>query len=185
MKDEEIMDLLFARNQDALPFLCEKYGRLYGSVLRGILREESDIEECGDDVLLSVWNSIPPNRPERLSSYLCAIAKRVGIDRLRYNTRARRAPGFVLALSELEECLPDEEPIGEEDGSGLLRDALDRFLRRLEPSARVLFLRRYVYGETPAELASRFDLRENTVCAKLSRTRKKLKEFLESEGITV
>lgn len=186
MEDEAIIGMLFDRNDAALPEIAKKYGRLYAGVLRGILNEESDIEECANDVLLSAWNSIPPNRPERLAPYLCTLAKRTGIDRVRYNTRQKRSPGFLVLLSELEECYPGEEPAAPDDTAGeVLRDAMNRFLRGLDPAERILFLRRYVYGESPASLAGRFGMKENTVCARLLRTRKKLKRFLTNEEITI
>ena len=183
MEDQAIIQRLFERDESALQEISSRYGRLYAGVLHGILREEPDVEECKNDVLLSVWNSIPPHRPERLAPFLSALAKRIGIDRLRHNTRQKRNPGFILLLSELEECISDEEPFAEDDRGEEIREALNRFLRELDKETRVLFLRRYVYSETAAELSERFGIKENTINKKLQRTRKKLKEYLEKEGI--
>ena len=183
MEDKAIISRLFERQEDALQEISLSYGRLYTSVFRGILSDESDIEECKDDLLLSVWNSIPPNAPQRLSPYLCALAKRIAIDRLRHNTRKKRNPGFTVLLSELEDCIPDEEPSSEDDPGDVIRDALNRFLRGLDKENRVLFLRRYVYSESVSDLSARFGIKENSINKKLSRTRQKLKEFLTKEGI--
>ncbi len=185
MEDETIIKLLFDRNDGALEEISKKYGNLYRSVLKGVLSEESDVEECSNDVLLSAWNSIPPNRPERLSSFLCTLAKRIGIDRVRYNQSMKRNPGFLVLLSELEDCLPDDEPAAPEVTESGLKDALDRFLKELDPVPRILFLRRYTMSESVASLAERFGIKENTVSANLSRTRKKLRKYLKKEGINV
>ena len=185
MEDQEIIGLFFERNETALSEISRRYRRLYDSVIHRILSDDSDTEECSNDVLLAAWNSIPPHRPERLAPYLCALAKRIAVDRLRHNTREKRNPGYVLMLSELEECLSDEEPMAPENDGEEIREALNRFLRGLDTESRVLFLRRYVYSDTTAELSERFGLKENTVCAKLIRTRKKLKQFLTKEGIAL
>lgn len=186
MKDETIIQMLFDRDETALQEISSGYGRLYASVLRGILSNESDVEECANDVLVSAWNTIPPNRPAHLSAYLCSLAKRIGIDRLRYNVSLKRNPKFVVLLSELEECIADEsEPFTEEEDGGMIRDALNRFLRGLDRETRVLFIRRYVYSETVSELSERFQIKENTITQKLSRSRKKLKQFLTKEGIKI
>lgn len=184
MKDEEIIERLFCREDAVLEKIASLYGRLIESVLRGILHDKSDVEECANDVLWAVWNSIPPNRPERLSSYLCTLAKRIGIDRIRHNACQKRNPGFTVLLSELEECIAeDSEPSVAEDGDAEIRDTLDRFLRELDRETRILFLRRYVYAESVSDLSARFGIRENTICVKLSRARAKLKRFLMNEGI--
>ena len=185
MEDQTIITRLWERDESALQEISARYGRLYTGVLRGILGDASDVEECKNDVLLSAWNSIPPNRPERLSSFLCTLAKRIGIDRLRHNTRLKRDPGFTVMLSELEECLSDSEPFAEDDSGRDIREALNRFLREQDKETRVLFLRRYVYSETAAELAERFGIKENSVNKKLMRTRKKLQQFLMKEGIRI
>lgn len=185
MKDETIVQLLFDRDESALNEIYVGYGRLYANVLRGILRDEADVEECANDVLSAVWKSIPPNRPTHLASYLCALAKRIGIDRLRHNVSLKRNPGFTVMLSELEDCVADDEPYTDEDDGTAVRDALNRFLHGLDRENRVLFIRRYVFGESVAELSRRFSVRENTVSAKLMRTRAKLKRFLTNEGIKI
>lgn len=184
MDDKLIIELLFRRSETALDELTRKYSRLYKSIIREVLSDECDVDECGNDVLLAVWNSIPPNRPESLPAYICKIARRIGIDRLRYHTRQKRNSGFMLTLSELEECLPAEESIQEtEERNEQIRTVLTAFLRSLDPETEILFVRRYIYLESVAELAKRFDLEENRISVKLYRARKKLKKVFEKEGI--
>lgn len=111
MKDEAIIGMLFDRNDTALPEITKKYGMLYAGVLRGILNEESDIEECANDVLLTAWNSIPPNRPERLAPYLCTLAKRTGIDRVRYNTEKNGIPASSFCCRNWRNVIRGKNPL--------------------------------------------------------------------------
>lgn len=186
MDDGKIIDLLFERAENALEEVARKYSRLYGGILGEVLDDNGDREECANEVLLAVWDSIPPNRPESFPAYLCKIARRIGINRLKYNTRQKRNTSHIASLSELSECIPDRMSLlfADEKSEGI-RAVLSEFVRGLDPETRVLFVRRYVYLETAASLAERFAMSENHVSVKLFRARKKLKKRLEKEDIRV
>lgn len=186
MDDNRIIELLFERAENALDEVSHKYSRLYKGIIREVLSDECDIDECANDVLLAVWNTIPPNRPNSLSAYICKIARRIGINRFKYNTRQKRNTGYIVMLSEFDDCLPAEEPIDDSDErSEIIRSVFSDFLRSLDPETEILFVRRYMYLESVVELAQRFELDENRISVKLYRARKKLKKVLEKEGIKV
>ena len=186
MDDNRIIELLFERAENALDEVSIKYSRLYKWIIREVLSDEGDVEECENDVLMAVWNTIPPNRPDRLSSYICKIARRISINRFKYSTRQKRNTGYTVMLSELGDCLPDDEPIDDGDEcSELIRSVLSNFIRSLDPETEILFVRRYMYLESVTDLAKRFKLDENRISVKLYRARKKLKKVLEKEGIKV
>ena len=88
-------------------------------------------------------------------------------------------------LSELDDCLPADEPIDDDERSELIRSVLSDFIRSLDPETEILFVRRYMYLESVTDLAKRFELDENRISVKLYRARKKLKKVLEKEGIKV
>ena len=148
------------------------------------MQDSQDVEECSNDTLMAVWNSIPPNRPQNLSAYICTLARRIGIDRLRYQTRKKRGTGYDFALSELENCLPDTQISNPEDDIHI-RAVLSKFLKELDVTTRVLFIRRYVWLEAVSSLAKRYNMAENTISARLLRARKKLKKVLEKEDISL
>lgn len=181
LRDDELIAQLFSREEAVLERVAQQYGALYTRVLRMLLRDASDVEECGNDVLLALWNTIPPQRPRNLCAYLCTLARRIGIDRYRYNTREKRGDGAVVLLSELSDALPATS-MDAEARAGELSALLSAFLDDLPTEERVLFVRRYVALEEVGELARRYHLRENAVSARLYRTRQKLKKFLEKEG---
>jgi len=182
MDDKTIVDLLWQRDESALAEVDIRYARLYKGMLRRVLSDEQDVDECANDVRMALWNNIPPNRPRYLGAYLCTLARRTAIDRLRYNTRMKRSPAYTVLLSELEDCLPDPRSLlGEDEGE--LRQLLSDFVRELEPKTQVFFIRRYIYMESVPELAEQFRCSENYISVRLYRARKKLRTRLEREGI--
>ena len=187
MEDKEIIGLLFGRSEEGLRALKIKYSKLYRSVLVGILGNDADSDECENDLLIAVWNSIPPNSPEYLSAYLCRIARNVAINRYKKENRKKRNAGETVIIDELEECIPNVDGGGYENDavidSQIISRVIDIFLEGLDSETRVLFVRRYMYAESVASLAERFRLGERYVSVKLFRARKRLKKALEKEGI--
>lgn len=108
MDDNMIIASFWERRESVLEDVSAKYAKLYHGILREILIDEGDVEECANDTLLALWNSIPPNRPNHLPSYICMIARRIGINRYKHNTRQKRGGGYMLLLAELEDSIPDE-----------------------------------------------------------------------------
>ena len=182
MEDIEIIDALFERREDALREIATKYAPLYRGVIGRVLSDAGDIEECENDLLLAVWRRIPPERPHSLGAFLVKIARRIGIDRLRFRTRKKRSSDYTVMLSELGECLYAGETWEEAD-DGTLARVLSEFIHSLDGETEILFVRRYIHMESIASLAARFEMSENHVSVKLYRARKRLKERLRREGI--
>ena len=81
-------------------------------------------------------------------------------------------------------CIPDirKDTLLEEKELGRIMNV---FLDSLPKETRLIFLRRYWHVDTIAEIAARYGITESKVKSQLSRTRNKLRIFLESEGIYV
>ena len=180
MEDLHIINLLFQRSETALFALDQKFGGLCRSIISRILSDSRDVEECTSDTYLRVWNSIPPQRPVRLDSYLARIARNVALDRYDYNTASMRNTGLTYAYEELELYLPSRD---NETDAVEFRSFINRFLRGLPQTTRMMFLRRYWYGESIHELAKAFECSEEKVKSTLFRTRKKLRDAMIKEGI--
>ena len=146
MEDKQIIELLFARDELGLKMTEEKYNKLYRSILRQALQDPADIDECANDVLMGVWNSIPPHYPNHFPSYICRIARRIGINRFKHNTRQKRNVGCHVVLSELEGCISAPDKLAQRQEAIEFQELLNRFLLDLDPQSRVLFIRRYFYG---------------------------------------
>ena len=186
MEDSKIIDLYWARKEQALAETDAKYGSYCRTIARNILRNFEDTEECVSDTWLHAWNSMPPQRPGILSAFLGRITRNLSFDRCKYQQAAKRGGGALpLALDELGECIPASGRVEHELEKKELAAAIDRFLRTLPEKDCNLFLRRYWYVDTIAEIARQYGMTESKVKMQLSRTKEKLRIYLEKEGIRV
>jgi RNA polymerase sigma-70 factor (ECF subfamily) len=182
MEDQQIVDLYFARSESAITETDRKYGRYCHSIAYNILEDHEDAKEIVNDTYLKAWNTIPPNRPDPLKPYVGMISRHLSLDRYEEYHTQKRGGQVPLVLEELAECIPDNdsrEDIGE---SVALKDALAKFIRSLPDKTQMIFLRRYWYASSVAEIAEEYGMRENSVNVLLHRTRKKLKDHLQKEG---
>ena len=178
MEDREIIRLFFVRSEQAIEELDRKYGTAVKKTAANILGDRLDVEECVNDTYLGVWNSIPPNDPQDLKTYLCRIVRNIAIKRYQYNSAEKRNPQFTVSIEEISECTPAADHVSDDD----LADAFSRFLRTQDEKHRKVFIRRYWYGDSIADIASYYGMKEKTVATYLFRTRNKLKAFLKKEG---
>lgn len=182
MKDEEIIDLFFARSQQGIAELEAKYGRLFCRLAGNILANSQDAEECVNDAYLGVWNRIPPKRPDRLCAYACKIVRNLALKRHERNTAAKRNSQYDAAFEELEACLSSEnDPQQICEGRELTR-LIEVFLDSLQQKDRILFIRRYWFADSVTEISRRMDMTPGAVSVRLARTRNRLKNYLERSG---
>ena len=182
MNDHNILDLFFAREEAAIEHTRAKYGGRLFTTANHILRNDQDAEESVSDTYLKAWETIPPQRPQYFFAYLAKICRNFALKRLEWNTAAKRKADVISLTQELELCIPDRF---QEIDSLELGQILDAFLRELSPDNRLVFLRRYWFGDSIGEIAARYTISESAVNMRLNRTRAKLRAYLEKEGITV
>lgn len=186
MKDEAIIELFWARSEAAIDETDRAYGRFCQSIAYSILRVHEDAEETVNDTWLKAWDAIPPERPHYLKGFLGRITRQLSINRLEKETAQKRGAGqYALALEELAECIPDQSRGEDLADLTALRDALNRFLRSLPVESRSVFLRRYWYAQSIAEIAAGCGMSESKVKSMLLRTRNKLRKLLTEEGFVL
>ena len=185
MTDSEIIALFFERSEQAIAALSERYGSLLTHTALSILRDEQDAEECVSDGYLAIWNTVPPRRPSPLAGYALRIVRNLSLSRLRKRSAQKRDSAYDLALDELSELLSGAQSVEDAADARELGRCIDRFLDTLPKEDRILFLRRYWFGESVRELAVSLDLNENQISVRLFRIRGRLKQYLEKEGIAV
>lgn len=184
MKDHEIIGLYWARNESAITASAEKYGNYCHTIAYNILHNNEDAEECANDTYLGAWNSIPPQRPSRLSTYLGKITRNLALNRYKRYTAEKRGYGQVeIVLSELEVCIPAETTVEQTVEEKTLVEAINRFLHSQPRTKRDIFIRRYWHLYTIREIAEVYGMSESNVASSLFRIRNELKSFLEKEGI--
>lgn len=180
MEDRQIVDLYWERSESAIKETEKKYGRYCHYIAYQILRDDEDAKEVVNDTYLKAWQTIPPKRPQAFKAYVGMISRHLAFDI--YEAKHTQKRGQIpLVLEELSECLPGED--GSDIGAGIaLRDSMNAFLRALPQKTRNIFIRRYWYTSSLAEIADEYAMKESAVGMLLLRTRKKLKTHLQKEG---
>lgn len=181
--DAEIVALLCRRDEFALRAVLTRYGALMTSLARQITGSEQDAEECVNDAILELWNSVPPASPKHLSAFMGEIVRRRAIDRVRYNQAEKRAGSeYCSSIEELEECLPDRQSEAESDSEEINR-CIRSFLDKQKPDDRDMFLMRYFRFMSNEQIAQQFGMRESSVVMRLVRMRKRLRKLLEENHV--
>lgn len=183
LNGENITNLFLRRDETAISECQNTYGKLLLKISFNILNNHEDSEECLNDTLIKAWNSIPPTVPEILSAYLSKIIRNISINRFHSIHAKKRDFGAYILIDELASCLPSKATLDEEIDKKNLSDLLNAFLKSLKSEERILFIRRYFFGDDLKTLASESETTEKIISSKLFRTRAKLKATLERNGV--
>ena len=185
MDDRKIIELFFDRSEQAIVELSNKYGDICQKVAVNILKNINDAEECVNDAYLGAWNTIPPQKPNPLLTYICRIVRNISIKKYHQNTAKKRNSFYDVALDELEDCLPSASSVEDEINANELSILFDYFLDTLDQANRVMFVRRYWFSDSISDIAAMFNTSNHNVTVRLSRTREKLKQYLVEKGVQI
>ena len=181
MTDNQILDLFFERSEQAIPALREQYGAYCTAIASRLLSDSRDVEECINDCWLAVWNAIPPTRPEHFKGWLGAIVRNRA---LAIGKENKRRPDTVDETAlELAFCLPSREDTHREALAKELGRAVSEFLQAQKRDVSTAFLRRYWYCDTVEEVAGHMGWSVSKTKSVLFRTRNKLWNHLNKEGL--
>ena len=185
MQDQRrIITMLQKRDETALQEIRSAYGNLCFKIAQQMLGNAEDAEECVNDMLLAVWNAVPPHDPQNLEAFLVTLLRRAAMVKIRQmQSRKRGGKQFAQALDELSDILPSDENVETEYQRRELTDALRRFLNTLPAQARHVFLQRYLLTKPIAEIAAEHQISVSAVKVMLHRTRNSIREHLKKEGI--
>ena len=186
MEDCDIIELYWQRDQGAIQETADKYGGYLWNITWNILRCHGDAEECVNDTYLRTWNAIPPARPSAFRAWLGRIARNLSLDRWKQlRTQKRGGDTTEILLGELDDCVPaphgTEKALEDRETAALI----SAFLRGLSRENRVMFLRRYWYGQDLETIAAGLGCSQGKVKSALFRTRKALRAYLEKEGVSL
>ncbi len=176
MEDDKIIDLYFARDEQAIVQTAAKYGNLCYRLAINILGNRSDAEECVNDTYLKLWNSIPPQKPRSLSAFISRVSRNVAIDRYRSLHSKSQNRNLEVVLEELADVTPVD------NSQDHLKECVAMFLKTLDDTDRRLFIGRYWYMSSVKELAKSWGMTPNAVSLRLYKTREKFKIFLKERG---
>ena len=184
--DNSILNLFRARDEAALAQVKQKYGRSLHKVAYNILANNHDAEECVNDTLHRAWEAIPPKQPSFLGAYLSKITRNLSLSRYRAAGAAKRGSGQAdLLLSELTQAIPLPRTTEDEFEYSQTVSAINAYLRKMDADIRVIFVRRYFFGDSIQDIARQFKASESKVKSMLFRARQKLKTHLEKEGVVI
>lgn len=186
VEDKKIVDLYWCRDEKALTETAKKYGKYCFTIAFNILTNSEDAEESVNDSYLNAWNSMPPHRPEMLSTFLGKITRFISLKRWRQRNTQRRGSGEIaIAYEELSECIPSKTNIYETLETREIAKIVDLFLDELHITEQKVFVCRYWYFDSISCIAKQFGFSESKVKSMLHRTRKKLKNKLLKEGVII
>lgn len=186
MQDEKIVELYWLRHENAIRETEHKYGQYLIKIAHNILNNIEDSRESVNDTYLRAWNSMPPNKPAVLKTYLGKITRQISIDIFRSKNRQKRSNSqYALSLYELEECIPDNMCTEQEIELRLLGKTINEFLYTLPEQTRHIFVCRYYFCDSVKSISSYYALTESKVKSILYRTRQALKNHLEREGFFI
>ena len=186
MEDIKIVELYWLRDETAIDETRSKYGVYCNSIAYRILANTQDADECENDTYLCAWNTMPPNKPHFLSSYLGMLCRNCALDKYRrYHARKRGAGDLTLSLCELDECIPEKKSIDDTLEDKELAEVISLFLRKLPERECSIFIYRYWHLASIKEISEKFGCSQSKVKTILYRLRVKLKTVLEREGIFI
>ena len=183
MDDTKIVELYLCRDQNAIRYTAEKYGKRLQNISFGIVGDRETAEECENDTYNEVWCSIPPSEPKNyFYAFLCRIVRNISLDRCRKREALKRK-AYISELSlEMENCIPSPDDCQQRIDDLVFAEMLDKFLGDLSADKRKIFVRRYFFLDSVEDIAERFCVSESKVKITLFRTRNELKNFLIKEG---
>lgn len=183
MEDQLIIQEFCDRQEQAIQDLSDKYGLLCQTIANRILGNRQDAEECVNDALLAAWNTIPPENPQPLSTYICRITRNISLNKYHANTAQKRNHYYDLLLDELEESLAGIETVEDAILTKELEHAINDFLSEQKQIDRIIFIKRYWFFEPTDTIADGLGKSKNYVAVHLHRSRKKLENYLLKRGL--
>lgn len=175
--EENVVQQIKIKNEESLSFVLATYGGLLKAIIRKYLNgNQQDMEECLADVIVSIWYHIDSFDPEKneFKQWIAAIAKYKAIDYVRKTKPAKQ----IESSMELNDRVSNQA-VSE---SSELVD-MNHLFNELSEVEREIFKKYYVEGVPSNEIANQFQRKVSWVHNKLSRGRKRLKNFLLRNGV--
>jgi RNA polymerase sigma-70 factor (ECF subfamily) len=151
-------------------------------IANNVLRDRLDAEEVFNDALLAAWNSIPPQNPAKLKTYLGKLTREIAINRWKKNKRQKRIPSEITqSLDEIAEMVSGGDFEEGLEQAELSRE-ISRFLFSIDETKRNVFIRRYWHYDSIENICQRYSFGKSKVLMMLKRTRDDLAQHLKKEG---
>lgn len=185
VEDEKIIEMFFERSEQAITEVDIKYGKVCHRLSFNILNSWPDAEECVNDAYLGAWNAIPPAKPNPLQAFICKIVRNISLKLYYRKKAAKRNSTYDIAMEELKRQLSSPNTVETEIETRELARIIESFLDTLTVENRVIFMRRYWFSDSYKDIAERVGLTEKNISVRLTRTRRKMKQYLIEREVFV
>lgn len=173
--DDRILELLSAGDQEGITLLQKQYGNMVRYIVRGILPDAQDAEECVSDIYLRVWERFSSfdRAKGSLAAWLTAVARNAAVDR----RRRSRTPDEGWDEQAGASPSPEDEVLRRER-----IEQLRKAVGALKASDQLLFYRKYYYLQPTAQIAAEMGLSERAVEGRLYRLRRRLQKAIGGDA---
>ena len=173
------MEAVVNRESDALESIYKRYESLLRTVILGVIRDESDVEDVLHDVLLQVWeqgNRYNPNE-NGLRGLLVTLARRRALDRLRRRSAYRRATENLKTDTENPLTCETSTMSNQVEVSDL-SELLNRAIQELPEAQQEVIHLAFFKGMSQREIAAKRKISLGTVKTRLHLAQRKLHKYL-------
>lgn len=169
--NEKVVGLIKTRDDEGLSYLKQHYSGLMHYIVRSILNNPEDIEECISDIILKVWKSIESFSPEkgRFTTWLTVISRNTALNYL----RNKNGPDQELRDDYVGQSSPEDIILKKERA-----EVPKQAIALLTSQEQHIFYRKYYYLQQTAQIAAEMGMTERSIEGKLYRLRKKLQKRL-------
>lgn len=176
--ETNLVEQLKRKNTFALDYLVDTYSNLLYKVIYNVLINYGDkglIEECLNDVLLSIWNnsSMFSGSPEKFVHWICVIAKYKAIDYQRKISKSKETVDINDCVI-INELTTEDKILANENQMELIR-----YINQMEELDKRIFMMRFYLEENINDIAVKLGVSRNVVDTRLSRGKKLLKQKLQ------
>ena len=178
INEDNFVEQLKFRNEKALEYVIDNYGRIVKSIVKKHLFSLQDYqEECINDVFLAVWENIESYRPMRSSfvNWIAGIARYKAIDyKRKYLKRIQteNLEDVTAGEEDREQMKMIEEELSEE---------MEEMLSCLSPEDRELFMKLYVEEMEPEEVSRQTGMKKDVIYNRVSRGRRKIRKLFSTQ----
>jgi RNA polymerase sigma-70 factor, ECF subfamily len=173
------MEAVVNRKADALESIYKRYESLLRTVIMGVIRDESEVEDVLHDVLLQVWEQGHRYNPNEngLRGLLVTLARRRSLDRLRRRAAYRRATESLKTDTDNPltfETVATTNQVEVNDLSELLK----RVIQELPEAQKEVIDLAFFKGMSQREIAAKRQISLGTVKTRLHLAQRKLHNYL-------
>ena len=186
ISDEQIIDMYWQREADAIRETDRKYGNFLFRIAQNILHDSLDCEECKNDTYLGAWNAIPPAKPQVFSAFIAQIMRRIAVNRYKEKTRKKRVPSeMTISIEDLANSLHQGNSVEEAYAAKELGRVISDYVRSLNERQRYIFIDRYYLAESVEVIASDISVSVQTAYREIEKIKRGLKHHLERNEIYI